>query len=273
MICSKCGAESCRCNITLKIIGKVPVQKMISILFCILIIPILFSSMYVGRYYYLTNMYIKKSTFIQNGQQLTKIAPVNNLPLGILLGILSFIIAIIILKKICKLLVKILNINEYEISFITYLEKVFKKFIIIAKKILILVTIIIGIVFLNIYAGKLAGTYIGDKQTKWAISKAQAFVIENHPNYDIRFAKAYGYNLGERSYPFNEQVFIVMTLPYEVLYFIIFSKPFLPMSVLNYFLLIDDNGDSRSITAYHRVFPNGYVETMEWYEVEIILEQ
>jgi len=88
----------------LKEFGNITAKKAIIILFYLGSIPLIISSIMIGRYIYLTNQYYKGITYMENGTRWYTEAKVNNLPLGILSGIVYFVVGIVIWKIVCELL-------------------------------------------------------------------------------------------------------------------------------------------------------------------------
>lgn len=97
--------------------GNITAKKAITILFYLGSIPLIISSIMIGRYIYLTNEYHKGITYIENGTRWYTEARVNNLPLGVLSGIVYFVVGIFTWKIICELLMIIFRCFE------TYLQK------------------------------------------------------------------------------------------------------------------------------------------------------
>lgn len=80
-------------------------KEIISLLYKVVIIPILYNSYIIAKLLYINNTYQKTISLTKNGQRLFTDKLVNNLPLGIIGGIVSFIILITIWKLFCELLI------------------------------------------------------------------------------------------------------------------------------------------------------------------------
>ena len=80
-------------------------KEIISLLYKVVIIPILYNAYLIGKVLYLNNTYQKAISLTKNGQQWYTDEIVNNLPLGIIGAIVSFIVLITIWKLFCELLV------------------------------------------------------------------------------------------------------------------------------------------------------------------------
>ena len=77
--------------------------EVLSLVYKVGMIPLLYKAYLFGRYLYLNNTYEKGFTFLQDGQTWFSSKPVNNAPLGIVGGIIFFIISIFIWKLGCEL--------------------------------------------------------------------------------------------------------------------------------------------------------------------------
>jgi hypothetical protein len=97
--------------------GETTAKRAVSILFFLGLFPMLYKSIFFGRYLYLTNSYLKSISFLQNGQNVHSGYLVNNLPLGILGGFVLFIVMVLMWKVLCELLIIIFRAIE------TYTEK------------------------------------------------------------------------------------------------------------------------------------------------------
>ncbi|WBW97100.1 hypothetical protein [Oceanirhabdus sp. W0125-5] len=97
--------------------GVISAKNAIEILFYLGIFPILMKAIAYGKVMYLSHMYEKEISFIENGMRHYTYRMVNNLPLGIFTGILYFVFGVLIWKIICELLIMIFRCFE------TYVEK------------------------------------------------------------------------------------------------------------------------------------------------------
>jgi hypothetical protein len=106
-------------------------------------------------------------------------------------------------------------------------------------------------------------SYIDDNQAEWGQSVAEEFIRNAYSSYEIQFHGGSGYLLGEKPYPLNLPRLAFLTLPYEAIYFKIFSKPYFPMIGGLNFELIDSAGFSKNVSISYRVYSNGKIEIIE----------
>jgi hypothetical protein len=83
---------------------KRSVKEILSLLYRVGIIPILYKAYLFGYYIYLNNTYDKDFWFVENGQRLSSSKIVNNAPLAIIGGIIFIIVSIFAWKLVCELL-------------------------------------------------------------------------------------------------------------------------------------------------------------------------
>jgi len=83
---------------------KRPSVEILSLVFKVGMIPLLYGSYLFGHYQYLNNIYEENFSVIQDGMRSFSSRPVNNEPLGIFCGIIFFIISVFIWKLVCELL-------------------------------------------------------------------------------------------------------------------------------------------------------------------------
>lgn len=97
--------------------GKTGASRIAEYLFWVGTVLSAISSFLFGKFLYMTNMYDKEISYIQDGQRWFTSKPVNNFPLGVGGAIVSFIVTIVVLKITCEVLYLIIRCME------TYLEK------------------------------------------------------------------------------------------------------------------------------------------------------
>ena len=92
--------------------GETTAKDVISALFFIGLLPLLYGSVLFGKYLYLNSMYSKSISFIRDGTQYYTPVEVNNLPLGIFGGLIFFILIVLVWKIVCELLIIIFRAIE-----------------------------------------------------------------------------------------------------------------------------------------------------------------
>ncbi len=94
-------------------LGKTSVKKLISCLFFMGFVPLLYLSYAFGKHVYLTNTYAK---VISEKNSVVVTQEANNIYIGIIAGVIAFIFCSIIWKLICELLMYVFTYLESKLT-------------------------------------------------------------------------------------------------------------------------------------------------------------
>jgi hypothetical protein len=84
--------------------GEMPLKTIVTFLYCIGCVIIIYKAFIWGKSIYLTTFLDKQISYMQDGQRWYSSETVNNVPLGVLGFIIYFVVFSLVWKLICELI-------------------------------------------------------------------------------------------------------------------------------------------------------------------------